>query len=246
VPLGLSLPTRGTAVYETPAARELLQQSGLDDLDRLYALPYRHVARHRGRAVLPVALESAQGPVVSAFVKLNWGPRRLWPRMTDLKTGQFLQTLAEREWRGVRRLRDLGLLVPERVAYLKEGVWRMREAVVLRAVPPHESLHALIRGGRWQSLGRTAQDALLEAVAAAVRRIHTAGLAWRGVCTRHLFPKSAADGSWRLWLIDCEGVHGRAGAKAFRRDRRKLLRAFGYSGADRAACERLESLLAER
>ena len=227
--------------FESSEARTLLHQNGLDDIDRLFALADRSLHSHKGRAVSRMMLRQADGKLVEAFVKLNWGRRRLIPRMTDLRTGQAFQCLPEREWRGIEALASLGCLVPERLALLKRGWLWFREAVVIKRVRPEFSLDDMIRSGEWNRLAEIDRQAILEAVVGIMRRIHEAGLGWRGTCTRHFFPEPAAAG-WQLWLIDCEGVHGHVTQRAIARDYRKLSRAFEISGADSRTLRQFQML----
>lgn len=178
------------------------------------------------------------------FVKLNWGRRRLWPRMTDLRSGQLFQSLPEREWHGVGLLQSLGLAVQERLALLREGLWRFREAILVRAVPTALSWDDMIRNGDWQQLGRDKQDRLMEAAADVLQTIHAHGLGWRGTCTRHFFPQADSDIGWKMWLIDCEGVHARASSKTPARDAHKLIKALRHCGADTGTVLRMQRILA--
>ncbi len=235
-------PFSGSAIYESPEAREIMHRSGLTNLDRLFSLTRYSVHGHRGRAVIPMALPGAVKAVPS-FIKLNWGRRRVWPRMTDLKSGQFLKSFPHREWLGIERLREIGVQVPERIALLRHGVLRFREAVVLKEVPPRYSLHDLFANGGWERLSGELQQELLATVAKTLAKIHEAGLAWRGVCTRHFFPAQEADESWKVWLIDCEGVHRSRAEKDRRRDHRKMMKAMNCSAADSATTEQMAHLL---
>ena len=235
-------PFSGSAIYESAEAREIMHRSGLTNLDRLFSLTRLSVHGHRGRAVVPMALPGNEKAIPS-FIKLNWGRRRVWPRMTDIKSGQFLKSFPHREWLGIERLRSIGLRVPERIALLRHGTLRFREAVVLREVPPPHSLHDMFANGRWDRLRKELQTELLVSVARTLGKIHEARLAWRGVCTRHFFPALAADGTWKLWLIDCEGVHRSQAEKDQKRDHRKMMKAMNCSAADKATTEQMAQLL---
>ena len=63
------------------------------------------------------------------FVKFSWGRRRWWPRLSDVRTGQVFQSLAVREWEGLKTFERLRLQVPERLALLEEGVLWKRSAL---------------------------------------------------------------------------------------------------------------------
>ncbi|HUG90257.1 MAG TPA: lipopolysaccharide kinase InaA family protein [Planctomycetaceae bacterium] len=235
-------PACAGVAWGSDAARALLEHNGLADVDRVFSRFRPDRWRHAGRAVVEAALPSPGGGERRVFVKLSFGRRRWWPRMADLKTGQFWQSLPLREWRGIERLEALGLFVPERIGLYGEGLWRSRAAVIVGAVPAPHSIDELLRSGRWRHLDRPDREFILEEVVAAARRIHAAGLAWRGICSRHFFPVRQPDGRWRLWLIDLEGLHRRRGSRPVERDFSKLLRAMQASGAD---AETLEVLAAK-
>jgi hypothetical protein len=152
--------------------------------------------------------------------------------MTDVKTGQVWESLPLREWHGIERLSQLGLLVPERLGLFREGWVQPRSALILAAVPAPHSVDDLLRSGRWHKFAPADREAILDEIVAIARRIHAAGLAWRGICSRHFFPVRRPDGEWQHWLIDLEGVHRRRGAQATARDFQKLIRAMRGSGAD--------------
>ena len=228
--------------YDSEAARSLLRANAWDDLDKLFTLAAQSLHGHKGRTVSRVELHQPTGVAVSAYVKLNWGRRRLVPRMSDMKTGQAFQSLPEREWRGIAELRSLGFFVPERLALLQRGwVW-FQEAVVIQSVRPPFSWDELIRTGRWETLSKIDQEGILEGVVDAMQRIHQAGLGWRGTCTRHFFPEQTPDGNWQFWLIDCEGIHRKVTARNIARDYRKLNRALAISGSDAATLNAFERL----
>ncbi|MGH7200066.1 MAG: lipopolysaccharide kinase InaA family protein [Planctomycetaceae bacterium] len=219
-------------MFASETIRELLARNGLTDLDAVFRRGRGSHCRHEGRLVYRMLLERDNGEPWPVFVKLNWGRRRLWPRMTDLKTGQLFQSLPEREWHGLATLERLGLNVPRRLALFRDGWLNFRAAVVLETVPPRMSLDEMLGTSHWRDLTDRQQTRLLEAVVAVTRRIHNAGLAWRGTSSRHYYPLLQPDGSWKLWLIDCEGVHPLYSRGLIARDWDKLIRAMIESGAD--------------
>lgn len=235
----------GRSRFASPAARELLVRGGLGDLDSVFAAGGSAPERHRGRTVWETTLADRSGEPVRVFVKMNWGRRRLLPRLADLKTGQPFQTMPEREWHGLARLEAAGLNVPERLALFSEGLLLFRSAVVVRAVPPAESIDGIIRLGGWERLSGRQRLSLLDAIVETLGRIRSAGLGWRGASSRHLFPTLLPGDRWKLWVIDCEGVHARAGRRTFERDCRKLCRSMKESGADHHTMKLLEHKIQE-
>jgi hypothetical protein len=230
-------------LFGSEAARTLLEANQLADLDSAFAVGSSAMERHVGRGVVEATLTDADDETAQVFIKLNWGRRRLWPRMTDIKTGQVLQSLPEREWRGLQAFESIGLSVPERLALFQQGTLNIRAAVIVRAVPPVGSLDEWMQDGRWQQLSLEERTELLEGVVAIARRIHSSGFGWRGIGSRHFFPEKLENGRWKFWLIDCEGVHRGATTTVVERDYRKLLRAVRESGAEEESLRRLQRLI---
>jgi len=225
--------------FASEAARELLSANGIDRLERLFSRRCNALHARSDRCVWPVDLARPNGLPLRAFVKMNWGWRRLIPRSTDLRTGQALWSLPAREWEGIEQLRQIGLNVPERLALFEEGLVRFRSAVVVQSVPGEASLSDWVLNGHWADLPRNVHRDVLEAVAGCMRTIHGAGLAWRGASCRHFLPEHVSGGGWKLWLIDCEGVHRATSPRDAARDLRKLWRSCHEIGADQETLDRL-------
>jgi hypothetical protein len=49
-------------------------------------------------------------------------------------------------------------------------------------------------------------NALVDAAVRVVVRLHQARISWRSMKAKHFYPEELRDGTWRIWLIDCEGV----------------------------------------
>ncbi|MCA9071957.1 MAG: hypothetical protein KDA84_23680 [Planctomycetaceae bacterium] len=218
--------------FASATARSLIESNGFNDADRIFELIKTSIHSHKGRAVSPVSLIDESGQQVDAFVKMHWGRRRLIPRMAEIKTGQIFQNFPTMEWKGIQRLESVGLLVPERLALLRSGGLQFRDAVIVRRVPAQVSLDDSIRNGQWDALDRESQREILEGMVRVMQSIHQAGLGWRGTCTRHFFPELTSHGAWKLWLIDCEGIHPHLTHRGMSRDYRKLKRALEISGAN--------------
>ena len=190
--------------------------------------------RHVGRAVWKAELRDDTDNPFTVFIKMSWGRRRLWPRLPDIVAGQVFESLALRKWRGLEQLNQVGLRVPQRLALFDEGVLYRRSAIILRAVPPPASISDMVLSGTWAQLPRHDRHAIFEAVARVLDQIHDAGLAWRCISSRHIFPQRVGAGRWELWLIDCEGVHRARSQSVENRDLRKLERALRHDRADAA------------
>lgn len=229
--------------FGSHAWQDLLESNGLCDTDSVFARGNTHNCRHTGRSVTPLTLTSPDGSETQAYLKLNWGRRRIWPRMTDLKTGQMFQSLPEREWNGIDRFAKIGLNVPERLGLFQSGLFQFRDAVIVRAVPPLHSVDQMLQNGSWWELDDERRSSLLSAMITVMRTIHAAGIGWRGSSSRHFYPQWQPTDGWKLWLIDCEGVHRKWSNRIVERDCRKLWRAMRESGADSDTLTELQSLI---
>jgi hypothetical protein len=229
-------------VFASPATEAVLQQQGLGSLDQIFQKRSAAHVRHNGRAVWKTELRGADGETFTAFVKLSWGRRRWWPRLSDIRTGQVFKSLAVREWEGLAVLERLGFHVPERMAILEEGLLWKRSALILRAVPPPASLSDMILDGRWLSQAVEDRRSILDEVARTLCRMHKLGWAWRSISTRHVFPQRASGNGWEIWLIDCEGVHRARSAEILDRDFHRFLRALAHDRADEQTLEMMRTI----
>jgi Lipopolysaccharide kinase (Kdo/WaaP) family len=172
------MPVRPLIIFESPTTEATLRQNGLGTLDAIFERRAAAHVRHVGRAVWKTDLVGEDDQSFTAFVKLSWGRRRWWPRLSDIRTGQVLQSLAVREWEGLKNFERLGLQVPERLALLEEGVLWKRSALILKAVPPPASVSDLILDGGWLQLPVEDRQLILAEIARTLCRIHGAGWAW--------------------------------------------------------------------
>lgn len=225
--------------FASEPAQSLLEFNGLSESRAIFRQGAMVRQRHRRRTVWETTLSRGDAEPMRVFVKMEWGRPRFRPRMSDLKTGQVFQSLPVREWHGLHRLGKLGVCVPQPLALFREGFWSIRDAVVIPAVPPASSVHEMIRSGSWSRLSPERQSSLLKAILAVLRRIHAAGLGWRGVSVQHMYPQLRSDETWEVWLIDCEGIHGAATRRTFARDFNRLWNSISHAGLDSATLERL-------
>lgn len=225
---------RNQIEFDSPTAENILRRHGLQSLDSIFQAGREARPHHVGRAVWKTELEDDTGRSFTVYIKMSWGRRRLWPRLTDILAGQAFKSLAIREWQGLERLSQIGLRVPQRMALFEEGLFWRRSAIIIREVPPPASLSEMVCSGVWTRLPVTDRYAIFEAIARMVERIHAAGFAWRGISSRHIYPQRLPTGRWELWLIDCEGVHPTRSKSSKERDLRKLERALRHDRADAA------------
>jgi hypothetical protein len=231
-------------IFASDDARRICFRNGLFEGDDLYSLGSPVYHQHRGRCVHAATLEEETGQPLWVFIKKQTGRLRLIPRLTDLKTGQVFHSLPRREWDGIERLSSVGLHVPERLALYHEGLFFFRAAIVLREVPPRQSVDAMLRNGTWFRLASSEQDSILDAMVSTMETIHQAGLIWRGVSSKHFFPELQDDAAWKLWLIDCEGVYARRSTRARKQSYLKLFRSMKESGADFRTLDRFQRRIA--
>lgn len=177
--------------------------------------------RHTYKRVVKLDLKGPAG-VEGVYIKRQWRRSRRIPRLTDIRHRTQLQCAPIHEWRGLRILQNAGFHVSEPLALFWKGWGFTRGAVVTRAVPPPYSLADLLLRGELQAMSAERRDSLTMAAAKLIARMHRARISWRSMKPKHFYPEEAAQGEWRIWLIDCEGVY----RWATRRDRRREWRQF--------------------
>lgn len=202
--------------------------------------------RHEGRCVWRVKLNRAHKSPIVAYVKKQDGARRYWPRSTDIKSGQVLQTYPIREWNGLLRLQAAGILAAQPMALFHRGWLRVSSAIITQAVPPVHSIDELLLQNKSTQYSDEEWLGLLDKVMNTTIKIYESGLAWKGASTRHFYPELQADGSWKVWLIDCEGVHYTVSPKVVLREHDKLIRSFAESKANNETLDYLDKGLAKR
>jgi hypothetical protein len=169
---------------------------------------------------------------VRVFVKKQDRVLQRIPRLTDLRQGKAFWPYPVCEWRGLALFRQAGLLTAEPLALVRQGWYSPRSAVIVQSLPCQQHLGGLIREGLLQRLELPARSALIEAVVGTIERIHGAGLGWRGMESKHFYPRLEPDGAWQIWLLDCEGVHRRATRGDVRHQREKFVRKLRAVQAD--------------
>jgi hypothetical protein len=226
------MPLQSVALFESPLLEAALRRSGLASLNTIFRAGTGSHVRHVGRSVWKTELRGDDDEPFSVFIKLSWGRRRWWPRMTDVRSGQVFDSLAMREWKGLAQLSRLGLNVPQRLALFEDGLLWKRSALIIREIPAPASISDMLCDGTWKQLSDSERHSLLKSVVAAFAPIHTAGFGWRGTSSRHVYPLRNAAAGWDVWLIDCEGVHPARSSSVVDRDFDKLERSLRADGAD--------------
>ncbi|NQU25615.1 MAG: hypothetical protein HQ567_30380 [Candidatus Nealsonbacteria bacterium] len=220
----------GHIEFGSTAARDLLAAEGLTDLQAVLAFEGKPLpCRHPFKSICTAELGGGRQRV---FIKKQWRRSRVVPRWPDLIHGTAFHTWPVCEWRGLQQFRRIGLDTAEPLAVFYNAWTSCRSAVVTAAVPVEKSLHELIDDGTVGRMDSAARTMLVDAICVVIERIHDARLAWRSMKTKHFFPRRQDDGSWRIWLIDCEGVHGRVTNHYVGRNRQEFLGTLHIAGAD--------------
>jgi hypothetical protein len=120
-------------------------------------------------------------------------------------------------------MRAAGLCVPEPLALFWLGRGWSHSAVVIKAVPPTESLTDLIERGAIAALSSHESGRLVDAIVSVFEQLDQSQLAWRSMKAKHFYPERLPNGEWRIWLIDCEGVHRSTLARDRQRGRRSFV-----------------------
>ncbi len=153
--------------------------------------------------------------------------RERWlPRPTDIRHRINLQCSPVHEWRGLKILESAGFDVSEPLAVFWSGWGLARGAVVTRAVPPRLSMADLLHSGELEAMSAARRSALIDAAVNVVVRLQRSRISWRSMKAKHFYPEEIPDGSWRIWLIDCEGVYRWASRRDCEREWQTYLKCF--------------------
>jgi hypothetical protein len=202
--------------FASDEVERLLAANGLRDVDAAFRvgepLDDQHEARasrHDFKRVVKFDLHGPDG-VTRVYIKRQWRRVRWLPRPTDLRHRIDVKCQPIHEWRGLHTLQDAGFHVAEPLALFWQGWGFSRGAVVTRAVPPRDSLADLILSGEFEAMDSQRRAAMIDAAANVIARLHRTHISWRSMKAKHFYPEETAPGTWRIWLIDCEGVYRRA------------------------------------
>jgi hypothetical protein len=223
-------------------ARDTLIAHGLTNLEALLEfgdpLPCRHVGRGLALGELTDGSETIQ-----VFLKKQTQVLHRIPRLIDLRQNKGFLPYPVCEWRGLAMFREAGFLTPEPLVLARRGWYSPRSVVMVRALPCKDSLAELIRQHLPERLEPSDRAALIDALAGTIKRIHAAGLGWRGMEAKHFYPEHGPDGAWRVWLLDCESVHRRVTRHDVRQQREKFVRKLRELRADEAFIDEIRRQL---
>lgn len=220
------------AQFASDEIQTLLAANGVRDLSDAYRVGdlldeehLRRATRHKNKHVVKFELDGPKGPT-SVYIKRQWRRERWFPRLTDIRHRINIQCSPVHEWRGLRILQDAGFNVSEPLAVFWSGWGLARGAVVTRAVPPAHSMADMLLRGELNAMPTERRSALIDAAVDVVVRLQHAGISWRSMKAKHFYPEALNDGSWRIWLIDCEGVYRWASRRDCEREWKTFLNGF--------------------
>jgi hypothetical protein len=218
--------------FASDAIESLFAANGIRDLDDAFRVGvsvgeehHRRATRHHNKHVVQLELKTDDG-AMSVYIKRQWRRERWLVRPTDIRHRINLQCSPVHEWRGLGILQKAGFDVSEPLALFWSGLGLSCGAVVTRTVPPRSSMADMLHNGDLQRLPAKPRTALIEAAVAVVKRLHLLRISWRSMKAKHFYPEELRDGSWRIWLIDCEGVYRWSTERDRRREWRTFLSCF--------------------
>jgi len=190
---------RGTENIEfgSERAQSLLRRHGLASPEAVMGFGRPLPCRHRGRSLSVGELADGHA-TVRVYVKKQDRVLQRIPRLADLRQGKALWPYPVCEWRGLALFRQVGLLTAEPLALVRQAWYSPRSAVIVQSLPCEQHLGGLVREGLLERLDPPGRMALIETVVGLIERIHGAGLGWRGMESKHFYPRLEPDGMWRI------------------------------------------------
>ncbi len=219
----------GNAEFGSQAALDLLSTNGLKNLDSVLKCGEVIHRRYNAKAVAVVTLQG-RDEKIRVFIKKQWKHSRLIPRMHAFLSGKAFWSYPLREWHGLLHLRSLGIDTAKPLAIFRHRWHPYRAAVITLAVPGQLNLSQMINNGSLAALNNSSRASLVDAIVSVIERIHDAGLGWRSMSIKHFYPALQDNGSWRIWLIDCEGVFNPVKPHHIERERRSVLKSIRKAG----------------
>jgi hypothetical protein len=89
----------------------------------------------------------------------------------------------------------------------------------------------LVDSGELELMDPERRKLLIDAAADVVARLHRARISWRSMKAKHFYPEETRPGTWRIWLIDCEGVYTWATRHDCLREWNTFLKSVGQGGS---------------
>ena len=183
---------------------------------------------------------------IRVFIKKQERVLQRVPRLPDLRHGKAFWPYPVCEWQGLALFHKAGLPTPEPLALLRKSWYSPRSAVITQSLPCEENLGEGIRDGLLERIKLSRRATLIAALVETIERIHGAGLGWRGMEAKHFYPESRPGDGWRVWLLDCEGVHHRVTRRDIRRQREKFVRKLREVRAEEGFVEEIRQRILPR
>jgi hypothetical protein len=176
--------------------------------------------RHDNRDVRRLTIKDGSVEI-HLYIKRQWRPTRYIPRTIDIRTGLWRSTPVN-EWRGLHLLRGIGLNTAEPWALFQGVLTDARSAIIIRALPVSSSLDFLLREDAALLRETGGVEMLSRNIVQIFMQLFSANLTWRSATAKHIYPEKIDSQNWKLWLLDCEGVHANISSK----DKRRCVRNF--------------------
>lgn len=208
--------------FASAEVERMLAANELADLDAAFARGEPIGSRHPEKEVATLWLSASDGPQ-RVYIKRQWRLTRWIPRAPDLRHGRGWLSSPVREWRGLQWMQSAGLNVSAPLALFWHGWGLRRAAIVTQSLPPVPSLWERFTAPECDKITIEDFPSLAAALIDVIDRLHAAGLCWRSMKAKHVYPERLANGEWRIWLIDCEGVHRRPTRREYAREQRQFL-----------------------
>jgi heptose I phosphotransferase len=185
----------------------LLSRLGLSTVEGVKAFRGELVKDHKGRRdIFCIKTIADDGRPLVLFLKRNWKPYKKDGLHSLLRRGK-VWSIARQEWENSQVLGAAGLKTAEPVAYGEEcgPLWEKFSFLVTEAAPGAQTLEQFLSECR----DRRRRQAVFDALAREIRKLHDAGLATPDLFSRHLFvDESAAPPG--LCLIDMTRLNRRS------------------------------------
>lgn len=185
----------------------LINQLGLATVAGVKAFRGDLVKDHRGRRdIFRIQTAAEDGRALVLFLKRNWRPYKKDGLHSLLRRGK-VWSIARQEWENSKVLAAAGLKTAELVAYGEEcgPLWEKFSFIVTEAAPGAQTLEQFLR----ECHDRRRRQAVFDALALEVRKLHGAGLATPDLFARHLFIDESAAPP-RFCLIDMARLNRRS------------------------------------
>lgn len=216
---------RGMRLCANPEIDSILTKIGLHNIDDVFDVgsplegQYEKLGnRHHNRDVRRLTIQDTD---IDLYIKRQWRPTRYIPRPIDIRTGLWRSTPVN-EWRGLHLLRSIGLNTAKPWALFKGALTDARSAIIIKALPVSNSLDLLLREDASLFKDVAELEMLSRNISLVFMKLFSANMTWRSATAKHIYPEKSDSNNWKLYLLDCEGVHSNISSK----DKKRCIRNF--------------------